>query len=94
MLRGGERVLELDLDVAAAEHGALGDVVGHPAGQPRDRRDDEARRDVGAAVERAEARGGVHAGLVLRRDGGARGPPKAPRRRSFNALRETHSKKR
>jgi hypothetical protein len=68
VLRGGERILELDLDVAAPEHRALRDVVGHAARQSRHRGHDEARRDVGAAVERAEVGRRVHAGLVLRRD--------------------------
>ena len=74
VLRGGERVLEQDLDVAAAERRAVGDVVGHPARVARGARDDEPRRDVGAAVQRAEAGGGVHAGRVLRRDRRAAAP--------------------
>src|SRR5690349_22825889 len=50
VLRGGERILELDLDVAAAEYRALRDVVGHPAREAGHGADDEPRRDVGLAV--------------------------------------------
>ena len=89
MARGRERVLEMDLDVAAPERRAVLDVVLHAAVVPGHGLDDEpcrARAGVAAGLD------GVDAGRVDRR--ARRTAAFTGRRRSLSALRATQSRKR
>ena len=87
---GGERILEMDLDVAAPERRALLDVVLHAPVMAGHRLDDEPR----GAGARIAAR--LAAWWMPVASTGARGAGPAPtgRRRSFSALRATQRRKR